>query len=443
MSNNVLVLGGGGREHALGWSIAQDPEVDEVLYAPGNAGTGSEEKGRNVDLDVTKGKTLDERKANFPALADLVEKEGVSKIVVGPEQPLVDGVVDFFYEKGFRNIFGPTAAGAKIEADKFFSYDVMQKAEVPQAHSFGIHNLTDALEAIEQLATERGVVLKAKGLTAGKGVTVFDSKQAALTGAQKFMETYPGPILVAERLFGQEFSVFGISDGERVIPIKFAVQDHKRLRDNDEGPNTGGMGAFCPVPIAGLDVVKYVADNSMTPVVREMKRRGIEYKGVLYAGMMMTEQGPKVLEFNCRFGDPETQVLVRKLNGGINRAVQAALDGKLTEKDFEYAPGDVCGVVLASQGYPGDYSAVKGSKIVFPHQMPSHVKVFHAGTAKKGDDIVVSGGRVLCVTSLQEGLASAKYFANQYAGMIAHIAEQVNPKKVFTYRTDIAQRALG
>jgi phosphoribosylamine--glycine ligase len=423
-------------------------EVDE--YIAQVIGKG-DEGCQNVSFDVTAGKTTEDRQKNFPGLADVVESLSIDSIVVGPEQPLVDGVVDFFYERGFRNIFGPTKAGAQIEADKFFSYDVMEAAGVSQARSVKCDTLEQAIKAIRENAIEDvgsgdfGIVLKAKGLTGGKGVSVYNTPKQALSDVETFMTTYKGPILVAERLFGQEVSVFGISDGNRVIPLEMSVQDHKRLLENDQGPNTGGMGAYGPAPVADKDMVWRVANTMMTPVVQEMKRRGIIYTGFLYAGVMMTEEGPKILEFNCRFGDPEAQPSVMMLKDGLYQPIKAALEGRLQDSDFKFKEGAAITFVLASNGYPGHYD--KGLKIAIPSGLSgiSGLKIFHAGTALKDGALVTSGGRVLEPTYYApEGLATAQELCRQFTGMIASATSQVNDgREVFVYRKDIGAKGLA
>ncbi len=433
----VLIIGSGGREHALGWSIAQDDEVDEVLYAKGNPGTDAEEKGRNVDIDGTK-------KDNFPALADLVEKESIDMIVVGPEQPLVDGIVDFFNEKGYNRIFGPKSDASIIEDDKFFSYDLMLKAGIPQAESIQCKTTEEAEKAIKKMATGKGVVIKARGLTGGKGVYVCDTVEEALAKLPEHISTFKSEyVLVAERLFGQEFSVIGNSDGETVKPIKMSVQDHKRLLDDDKGPNTGGMGAYGPAIIANEEMVEHVCDKMMTPVVQRMKAKwSCEYKGFLYAAVIKTEDGPKILEYNCRFGDPEAQPIVMKLEKGLYQPISKALDGKLDKINIEFKPGSACCIVMASNGYPRSYE--KGLPIGGLEEAAEHpnVKVFHAGTGLKDRKIVTAGGRGLGVTSYSPyGISYAKYNATEAVDAIDKATTELNNKIVFIYRHDISDKA--
>jgi len=293
----VLIIGSGGREHALGWKLAQSEEVSEVLYAPGNAGT-QEGKGRNVPINGA-------NKENFGAVADLIESEEIDLAIVGPEAPLADGLVDFLNARGYNRVLGPTEQASQLESDKFFSYNLMKALKIPQANSVKCSTTEEAIKAINDTATDNGIVIKARGLTAGKGVTVCDSKEQALAEISQHSEKYGAEVLIAERLFGQEFSIFGISDGNRVSPLEISLQDHKPLLEGDKGPNTGGMGAYGPAPVASSSSVKHIAETVLTPIVQKMKADGIEYKGFIYAGMIATETGPKVIEFNIRFGDPE------------------------------------------------------------------------------------------------------------------------------------------
>ncbi len=424
----VMVIGSGGREHALGWKIGQDDEVSEIIYAPGNAGT-QEGKGRNVPLDGSKTE-------NFEAVYNLVRSENIDMVVVGPEQPLAEGLVDYLNSKGFSRVFGSTKEASQLESDKFFSYDRMGELGIPQANSIKCYTTDEAIRAINNHATLEGVVIKARGLTGGKGVTVCDSKEIAFDEIKQHAEKYGPEVLIAERLFGQEFSVFGISDGNKVSPLEISVQDHKPLFDGDHGPNTGGMGAYCPAPIADADVVRNIAENIMTPIVQRMEEMEMEYKGFLYAGMIMTEQGPKVIEFNIRMGDPESQPAMMMLKNGLYRPLSLALDGKLNEIDMDFNPGAACCVVLASQGYPGSYQ--KGLPISGLDEASEMegVKVFHAGTKSDSGKILATGGRVLGVTGYSpKGIAESQKLA--YAAV-----SKISVPGGFYYRKDIADKAL-
>jgi phosphoribosylamine--glycine ligase len=420
---NVLIIGSGGREHALAWSIAQDKGVEKVYVAPGNAGIGLEDKVENININAAK-------EENFEQLCFCISAHGIDSVVVGPEDPLAWGIVDQLKETGFDNVFGPTAKAAKLESDKFFSYVVMDELGIPQANSVmceGYNKIADAIDNIDA----RAVVLKTRGLAAGKGVLVCDSKEQALENLVNHIETFGDVQLVAERLYGQEFSVFGIADGKNVRLLNLAVQDHKPLLDNDQGPNTGGMGAYCPAPIANEKDLKLV-EEYMTKIVQK-----IGFSGFLYAGMIKTEEGPKVIEWNIRFGDPEAQPAMMMLKNGIYQPIKYALDGKLDQTDIQIKNGAACCVVLASDGYPGSYE--KGIPITGIEKAESimGVKVFHAGTAFNDEGkLVTSGGRVLGVTGYGDSISDAQKKAY-------HGAEDIGLEKgQFHYRKDIAQKAF-
>lgn len=423
----VLLLGSGGREHALGWRLLR--ENCEVIAAPGNPGL-ARDGAELVSIDSTKPE-------NFPAVYELVKKEGIDLVLVGAEKPLSLGLVDFLNERGFSRAFGPTQAASQLESDKFFSYDVMQAAGIPQANSIKCYTTQQAIDAINQISSERGVVIKARGLAEGKGVAVCDSKQEALDEIVRHSKRFGQEVLIAERMFGQEFSIFGICDGENVLPIECSFQDHKRVFNGDQGPNTGGMGAYGPAPIADVEVVRAVSRGVMTPVIQEMKRRGTPYKGFLYAGMMMTESGPRVIEFNVRFGDPECQPAMMIIRSGFYDALSNALDGKVLNSRLEFYPGATCCVVLTSQGYPGDYKkglVISGLESSLTRERD--VEVFHAGTSFKDGRLVASGGRVLGVTAYSpRGIADARRKAYKAAADI-HIPGG------FAYRSDIASKAV-
>ncbi|MBR9691629.1 phosphoribosylamine--glycine ligase [Candidatus Woesearchaeota archaeon] len=442
----VLIIGSGGREHALGYSIAQDSEVDEVLYAKGNPGTDAEKKGKNVKVKDDSGELVafdGTKKENFEKLADLVEKESIDMVVVGPEQPLVDGIVDFFNERGYDRIFGPTSGAADIEADKSYSSDIMYRAGIPQAESM-LCTTTDAAEAaIKKMATPKGIVIKARGLTGGKGVYVCDSGEEALSKLHEHAAAYGPEVLISERLFGQEFSVFGISDGGSVVPLEMSIQDHKPLLDGDEGPNTGGMGAYGPAKVADPAMVRKVANEMMAPLVWEMQKGGEEFKGFLYAAVIMTEEGPKILEYNCRFGDPEAQPAVMMFKDGLYKPISAALDGKLDEVNVEFKPGASCCIVMASNGYPASYEKgfpIGGLKEVSKRR---DVKVFHAGTGLEDKKIVTAGGRVLGVTAYSaKGLEGAQDKAYAAVDVIMKATRELNDVEVFVHRNDIGDKGL-
>jgi phosphoribosylamine--glycine ligase len=416
-----LILGGGGREHALGWKISEDEGLSQMLYAPGNAGTAVG-IGRNVAIDPT----------NKEAVLELVKKEQPDQIYIGPEGPLANGMVDHLNRHGFDCVFGPTQESTRLESDKFFSFELMDALGIDQAESVKCVTLEEAVSAIKDLATEQGVVAKAPGLHGGKGVSVYGSKEEALAGIETHVKAYGPEVLIAERLFGQEVSIFGICDGSHVLPIELSLQDHKRQLDGDKGPNTGGMGAYGPVPIAPPEVVRQVAERIMAPVVQKM-----EYRGFLYAGMMMTKQGPKVLEFNARLGDPECQPAMMMLDGNLRQVITRALDGDVRGSYLKIKPGAACCVVLASKGYPGDFK--KGLEISGINDAACcgpDVNIFHAGTKHENGKIVTSGGRVLGITAYSpQGIADAQQLAYQ-------VASKISIPGGFQLRTDIAQRAI-
>ena len=426
----VLIVGSGGREHALGWKMAQSPEVSEVIYSPGNAGTLREGIGGNVNIDGSK-------KDKFSDLLDFVDAEDVDMVVVGPEGALADGIVDYFHSRGYDRIFGPSQRASLLESDKFFSFDLMLQAGIPQAKSTRCYSTIDAINAINRMDTNNGIVIKARGLTGGKGVTVCGSREQALAEIQSHAGKYGPDVLIAQRLFGQEFSVFGISDGKRVLPLEISLQDHKPLLDGDKGPNTGGMGAYGPAPVASREIVRGVADNIMTPLVQRMREQGNEYRGFLYAGLMMTQEGPKVIEFNIRFGDPECQPAMTMLKSDLYGLLSCSLDGKLDQTEVEFNPGAACCVVLASQGYPEEYKKGLVIEGLEDADRVNGVKVFHAGTRRLDNGrIVTSGGRVLGVTGYSpNGIADAQRLA--YEG-----ASKINIPGGFHYRKDIASKAL-
>ena len=428
MMRKVLVLGSGGREDSLGFKFEQEGYF--VFHGTGTA--FESERRKNVPIDVTK-------KENFLMAFDFVKKEGIELVVVGPEVPLSNGIVDFFNAKGreYHNIFGSTAAASALEDDKFFSYDIMSALGIPQADSVKCYTREEAIAAIKKISNGRGCVAKTRGLTGGKGVSVYDSKEQALEEIVAHSNRYGQEVLIAERLFGQEASVLGISDGSKVVPLLVSFQDHKRLNDGDKGPNTGGMGAYGPAPIAPPEIVRRIADEIMTPVVRRMKEMGREYKGFLYAGMMMTKHGPKVLEFNVRFGDPECQPAMMLLESRLSDHIFAALNGTLDERDIRFREGAACCVVLTSRGYPGDYKKdLPISGLDEANGVPG-VTVFHAGTKRNLEgQIVTSGGRVLGVTGYSpNGLREARERAYE-------AVSKISIPGGFHYRTDIASKAL-
>ncbi len=427
----VLVIGSGGREHALGWNIAQSDAVGEVIYAPGNAGTAHEMKGRNVSLDATK-------KEHFSDVAHLIQDQGIDLTVVGPEAPLDDGIIDYLQEKGITRVFGPTSNVAAVESDKAWSHALMENLSIPHAASIICMDHESAKSAIRERATEKGVVIKARGLTGGKGVYVCDSANEALARIDEHQRNFGENVLIAERLFGEEFSLFALTDGITVSPLEISVQDHKRLHHGDTGPNTGGMGAYAPaLHLASPDLVRCISDTMLIPLVQHLKKNNTPYRGFLYAGMIMTAEGPKVLEFNIRFGDPEAQAAMMMLNGSLYESISLALEGKLDQLQPQFNPGAALCVVMVSQGYPGLYE--KGIRLLGLHEAADvpGVKIFHAGTKEEEGIVKTSGGRVLGVTAhSSSGLEHAQKLAY-------HAVSKIHLERGdLFYRNDIGHKGI-
>ena len=423
----VLVLGKGGREHALVWKLAQSPRVERVFCAPGNAGTA--EDGVNVPLELD----------DFDRLIRFAKKEGIGLTVVGPEDPLAHGVVDAFQKAGLR-VFGPTKEAARLEASKAFAKTLMRHADVPTAE-FKIFDHPDP--ARHYIGTrEYPVVVKADGLAAGKGVVVCSTKEEALAAIDRIMvreefgREAGRQVVIEKRMEGEELSIQALVSGRTIVPLP-PTQDHKAAFDGDTGPNTGGMGAYCPAPLAQPGLLDAVERDVLTPTVHAMKRGRRPFRGVLYVGLMTTPQGPRVLEYNCRFGDPETQPLMMRLRTDLLDALEAVVDDRLEElpAGLEWDPRPAVCVVMAAKGYPGKYE--RGLPILGlaeAARLPD-VKVFHAGTRRDGDRVLTDGGRVLGVTALGDTLADAKRRAYEAVAVIQF-------RDAF-YRKDIADKALG
>jgi phosphoribosylamine--glycine ligase len=422
----VLVIGSGGREHALAWKCAQSPEVDEVLVAPGNAGTALEDKVRNVDVSSD----------DIEALASLAQAEDIELTIVGPEAPLVAGIVDRFEALGL-SCFGPSAAAAQLEGSKAFTKDFLARHGIPTAAYQNFSDLDEALAYVRKQGAP--IVIKADGLAAGKGVivamTVEEAEQAAtdMLSGNKFGDA-GARIVVEEFLDGEEASFIVITDGTNVLPMATS-QDHKARDEGDTGPNTGGMGAYSPAPVVTPDVEQKIMDLVIRPTLEGMRADGNNYVGFLYAGLMIMADGtPKVIEFNCRFGDPETQPIMARLKSDLAMLCKATLDGTLDQQNAEWDTRASLGVVMAAGGYPGSYS--KGDEISGLDVADSDTrKVFHAGTATKNDRIVTSGGRVLCVVGLGDTVRDAA--AESYAAV-----EKISWTKA-CYRRDIGHRAIA
>ncbi|MCD9047866.1 phosphoribosylamine--glycine ligase [Luteimonas sp. MHLX1A] len=395
----VLVIGSGGREHALAWKLAQSPRVDEVLVAPGNAGTATEDGCRNVDVAAT----------DIDALLALARDEGVAFTLVGPEGPLVAGVVDRFRDAGLR-IFGPTAAAAQLEGSKAYAKDFLARHGIPTAH-YAVH--THVEEALEYVR-ERGapIVIKADGLAAGKGVIVAMTLEDAEAAITDMLGDYAfgaagSRVVIEEFLDGEEASFISMVDGRTALPMATS-QDHKRVGDGDTGPNTGGMGAYSPAPVVTPEVHARIMREVVEPTVAGMAADGAPFTGFLYAGLMIDRHGaPKVIEYNVRFGDPETQPVMLRLQSDLAELVEAAIDGRLDGAEARWDPRPSLGVVMAAEHYPGKPRT--GDVInTWDVPEPEHTRVFHAGTALEGQHVVTAGGRVLCVCALGDTVADAR-----------------------------------
>lgn len=399
---NILVIGNGGREHALAWKAAQSPEADRVFVAPGNAGTAREPGLENVNIDVM----------DLDGLANFAATNHVGLTIVGPEAPLVAGIVDLFEERGLR-VFGPSAGAAQLEGSKAFTKDFLARQNIPTA---AYANFTDVDEALAYVREQGApIVVKADGLAAGKGVIVAMTLAEAEDAIRDMLAGNAfgdagSRVVIEEFLDGEEASFIVMVDGEHILPMATS-QDHKARDDGDTGPNTGGMGAYSPAPVLTPEIEARVMREVIQPTVRGLAAEGMPYSGFLYAGLMVAEDGSsKVLEYNCRFGDPETQPIMLRLKSDLVELVEAALDGKLDTVTAEWDPRASVGVVLAAGGYPDSYK--KGDVIHgLPQQETSGEKVFHAGTLLKDDQVVTNGGRVLCICALGNSVAEAQQSA--------------------------------
>ena len=423
---NVLIIGSGGREHALAWKAAQSPQVEKVFVAPGNAGTLLDNKLANVSLDIL----------DFSRLADFAEANDVGLTIVGPEVPLVAGIVDFFKERNLP-CFGPTKGAAQLEGSKAFTKDFLARHKIPTAE---YQNFTEVEPALAYLRAKGApIVVKADGLAAGKGVIVAETLAQAEDAVRDMLSGNAFGdagcrVVIEEFLAGEEASFIVMVDGKNILPMATS-QDHKRVGDGDTGPNTGGMGAYSPAPVVTQAVHDRVMQEIIRPTVDGMAAEGNDYTGFLYAGLMIDASGaPKVIEYNCRFGDPETQPIMLRLQSDLVELCLAALKGDLDKVTAEWDERASIGVVLAAGGYPGNYN--KGDVISgLPTEEVNGEKVFHAGTTNKDGMVVTSGGRVLCATALGKTVSEAQQRAYE-------LAAKIQWDGVF-YRKDIGYRAIA
>ncbi|MDQ2783669.1 MAG: phosphoribosylamine--glycine ligase [Chloroflexota bacterium] len=424
MTSRVLIVGNGAREHALAWKIAQSPNCAELIVAPGNAGTA--DGFRNIVIPAT----------DMDGIVALAANERIDLVVVGPEEPLAHGLADALRARDIA-CFGPNRDGARIESSKAWTKDLLHRAGVPTAHAETFSDVQRALPALEEVSYP--VVIKADGLAAGKGVTICATRGEAESAVRKSLEggafgAAGQTVLIEEFLTGDEVSVLALVDGETVVPL-LPARDHKRIGEGDTGPNTGGMGAYAPTTLVDDALLARIMETILRPTARALVEKGIIYRGVLYAGLILTADGPKVIEYNCRFGDPETQVILPLLDADLLALCAATATGRLagSADTVRWHPGACVGVVLASGGYPGTYPT--GRPITGLDTLDTAALVFHAGTKKDEDrGIVTSGGRVLTVAAVAPTLREARDRA--YAS-----AERIHFDGA-TYRRDIAAREL-
>lgn len=422
---NILVVGAGGREHALAYKLAQSPLASAVYVAPGNAGTAAEDKVENIDVGAE----------DLEGLLRFAKEKRIDLTVVGPEQPLVDGIVDLFQSEGLA-IFGPSKAAAQLEGSKSFTKDFLAKYNIPTADYSVFTEIQPALDYLHEKGAP--IVIKADGLAAGKGVIVAMTTSEAedaikdMLADNKFGDA-GSRVVIEEFLDGEEASFIVMADG--INTLAFATsQDHKRAYDGDKGPNTGGMGAYSPAPVVTSEIHARIMKEVIDPTVEGMRNEGHAYTGFLYAGLMIMADGtPKVIEYNCRFGDPETQPIMLRLKSDLVPLIQSALAGKLDESNIEFDSRASVGVVLAAGGYPGAYD--KNITIEsLPEETSADSKMFHAGTKLKDEQVLTNGGRVLCATALGNSVKEAAAEAYKLVGQTRW--------SEMTYRTDIAYRAI-
>ncbi len=421
---NVLLIGSGGREHAIAWKLKQSKSLGKLFIAPGNAGTAT--CGENVDIKDT----------DVEKLLEFAKQNKVGLVIVGPEDPLAAGAVDAFENAGIK-AFGPCGQAAQLEADKAFSKQLMRSCAVSTAEGKVFDRFSEAKAFIA--SRDEPVVIKAAGLAKGKGVYVCDDPAEGINIAEKIMcdKIYGeagAKLIVEDKLLGEEASILAFVDGHNIYVME-SSQDHKPIGDGDTGPNTGGMGAYSPAPVVTDKLMSQITREILVPVVDGMNRQGMPYKGILYAGLMMTSGGPRVLEFNVRFGDPETQPILMRLKSDLIEVCLAVCEGKLDNVTLKWDPRPAVCVVMASGGYPGDYEKGKVITGLDAANAMEDVVVFHAGTAMKDGQVVTSGGRVLGVTAMGADVAAAKARAYEAVGRISFEGAYC--------RTDIADKAIG
>lgn len=419
---NIAVLGSGGREHSIGLKLSESPLVESLYFLPGNPGTLEIGKNENIEL------------SDFVAVADFCKKKSIDYVVVGPEDPLVEGIVDYLYENKIK-VFGPSKAAAKLEGSKAFSKDFMKKYKIPTA---SYENFSDYEQAVNYLENHSlPVVIKASGLAAGKGAIICETKDSALQALKELMQDKifgdaGQEVVIEEFLIGEEASIFAISDGKyfKILPT---AQDHKQAYDGDKGPNTGGMGTYAPAPVVTEKVMDQTISNILEPLFKGMNMEGTPYKGVLFVGLMITDSGPKVIEFNCRFGDPETQVVLPLYSGDLAKLFNDAINERFSfnselAKHNNFA---VC-LIQASGGYPGNYE--KGKEIIGLDSLPTNTVLIHAGTKLEKGRLKTNGGRVLGLVSQSQTLEDAIKNVYKANNIISFEAKH--------YRTDIGQKGL-
>jgi phosphoribosylamine--glycine ligase len=420
---NILLIGSGGREHALAWKIAASPLLSSLFVSPGNPGTA--QFGENIPLAV----------GDHAEVITFCRNKSIGLVVVGPEQPLVDGLADALIQAGIP-VFGPRKMAALLEGSKSYAKEIMLEAGVPTAAYKNFTSIDDAVSYCRSEATVP-VVVKLDGLAAGKGVFICQSREEAVYHLEQVrsdtsLAGASASIVVESYMEGEEVSVFAICDGKDHVLLT-PVQDHKRIGDNDTGLNTGGMGAYGPAPVIDADGLAYVSRAVVTPMLRAMERRGCPYVGVLYCGMMMTPEGPKVVEFNCRFGDPECEVLMPLLHSDVVSLMLAATEARIAQEPLQLSTGSCCTVVLAAEGYPA--TPAKGDAIYLPQHHEPDTWIFHAGTKMDAQTLVTSGGRVLNCVGRAENLQLAIEKAYRLAGSISFRGKYA--------RTDIGKKGLA